>query len=1188
MMRRPNRSLRGTIAPPVPASAPASARGIADAVRRRLYDLSLRARLLLLVVVSVVPLVGMGVLREYWAYKVERERVYENLRTTARGTAVSVERDLQLHVSALEALATSPALQSGDLNEFDRQAEAFLARQPPGAVMGLTDAECLRLRTYGLPRDAGLPSAYRDSRFGGAEVFATGRPVVTSMHVGQATGQAGFSVDVPVLRGGTVRYDLFLRLLPEDMADLIARQHLPPRTIMTIVDGNGIVVARVPNSERFVGTHIVAELWASIREHPEGVSTAPTLEGAAAVAAYAPVTPFNWTAIVGAPEAVLLAPAQDSMARVAAAGLALLAAGLLLASFVARRITRPIERLRRLAADVDLADRQVVQKTGLPETDTVAEALMAAAVERRAAAHALAESEQRFRALFERSPSGAILLDPETSQIIDCNEAAANSVGCTVEEFRRCKLTEFRLGTSLERILEVCRLVATGETLRYETRVKGRTGPRDMLIAMAPLVVSGRTLVLLNQIDVTDLRKAEAGLRINEERLELAREGANLGIWDWNIAEDTVSWSDHNWHLHGLEPRADQPTARDWQNAVRRADLARVKDELRAAVRNPGATFMTEYSVVVRDGSLRRLLGRGQTIRGANGLTVRMVGITMDVTARYEAESARDRLIHMLEAERSRLADIIEALPVGVGIVDRSGWVTLGNPIMRGLTGPGIPSMDNGTADRWIGHDSSGRRVPPEDFPIERALRGETVLPGDEFLHRTADGTETWITVGGLPLRTENGQVQEVLAILQDIDAAKRLKDLQRQTNFRLEQRVLEEMAAREAAQQRAAHAERIQALGQIAGGIAHDFNNVLQAVSGGAALIERRPADTERVLRHARMVADAARRGAAITSRLLAFARRGDLRAENLDAGTLLHEMAEVLTHTLGGSVICKVDVVPDLPRLFGDRGQLETVLVNLATNARDAMPSGGTLTMTAEAESVTPGVPHPGGLPPGGYVRIVVTDTGSGMEGAVLARVTEPFFTTKEAGRGTGLGLAMAKGFVEQSGGGLAIESAIGRGTSVILWLPQAAGTLEPAAVEAGGRHDDPDGRHVMLVDDDAIVGDVLAASLEDAGYCVLRADSGPAASARLDAGDRVDIIVSDLTMPGMDGLSLIRWAQTRRPGLPAILLTGYAGDGASLAVGATLSGPFSLLRKPVAGPQLADTISTMLASGTVAAGV
>jgi signal transduction histidine kinase/CheY-like chemotaxis protein len=483
----------------------------------------------------------------------------------------------------------------------------------------------------------------------------------------------------------------------------------------------------------------------------------------------------------------------------------------------------------------------------------------------------------------------------------------------------------------------------------------------------------------------------------------------------------------------------------------------------------------------------------------------------------------------------------------------------------------------------WIAFDLEGNRLLPDDFPIRRALRlGQTTLPGVEFLFCDADGTETWFRVGSIPLRWEDGQVQEALAIFQDIDAEKRLRDMQQQVNARLEHRVGEEMAAREAAQRRAAHAERMHALGQIAGGIAHDFNNVLQAVSGGATLIERRPEDTQRVLRNARMVLDAAKRGATITSRLLAFARRGDLRAESVDAAALLTDMAEVLTHTLGGSVICAVDVLPGLPPLFADRGQLETVLVNLAANARDAMLSGGTLTLAADAEMVSAGLPHPAGLAPGRYVRIVVEDTGSGMDQAVLARVTEPFFTTKAPGKGTGLGLAMAKGFVEQSGGSLSIDSTVGQGTRITLWLPGVRpGAGLPAgniAARAGGMSDKPS---VLLVDDDAIVREVLMLSLEDAGFAVWPADSGAAAILCLTSGERVDILVTDLTMPVMDGLALIRYAQGLRPNLPAVLLTGYAGDGAALAVGGAISGTFSLLRKPVSGAQLVDRISALLVS-------
>jgi PAS domain-containing protein len=167
----------------------------------------------------------------------------------------------------------------------------------------------------------------------------------------------------------------------------------------------------------------------------------------------------------------------------------------------------------------------------------------------------------------------------------------------------------------------------TGQTLRYEARVKGRQGPRDLLVSAGPLVVSGRTLVLLNQIDVTDLRKAEAELRINEERLELARQGANLGIWDWDVVAETLTWSDHNWFLHGLQPRPDGPAKDEWRRTLDPADRLRVVDDLYSAVNTPGVQYATEYNVILPEGSFRRLLSRGQIIRAPGGHAVRVVGI---------------------------------------------------------------------------------------------------------------------------------------------------------------------------------------------------------------------------------------------------------------------------------------------------------------------------------------------------------------------------------------------------------------------------------------------------------------------------------------------------------------------------------------------------------------------------------
>ncbi|HYZ22615.1 MAG TPA: PAS domain S-box protein [Rhodopila sp.] len=1146
--------------------------------RRWRHRLTLRARLILLALACILPLVVLGSIREYLDYRAEQQRTYDDLLATAATVAASVERELQLDIRALETLAISKPLQNGDFEAFMPEAQAFLARLPPGTNLSAITPDQTIHHIFGLP--PGLAAERLRTALTLPEVFRTGQPAVTNLRIGQVSGIPGFIIHVPVFRGGQVIYDLALWMPAAIMQDLVLRQYVPPQTVLTIADAAGKVVARLTKIERFIGQPINADMWQAATTHASGIAWAPTMEGIDAVGAFTHVQPFGWAVFVGAPADIVFADLRTGVYRLVEGVLVVVAAAVLFGSFVARGITHPIQRLRHLAGHDDQLSRSQSLATGLAETDEVAQALAHAAEERRHTAEALAESEQRFRVLFERSDGGTFLVDPETLVVVDCNESAAAFLGYARDEFRGRPITDFALSSTPEQIREMARAVLAGKSWRYETLVRGRAGPRHLLNAICPVQVGGRTLILVNQIDVSDLRRAEADLRANEERLELARQGASLGIWDWNLRDNTLTWSEHEWFLHGLEPRPEGTSPELWRHTILPSDLPRVQAELIAALKSDEHPYATEYSIRLPDGTRRRLLARGRAVRGEDGRVVRMVGINMDVTARFEAEMARDRLITMLETERARLAGIIEALPIGVGIVDADGRIILGNTRMQELIGPVIPSMADSPHVECIA-EQDGMRLAPADFPIRKALaQGEPILPGREFLFRYPQGRETWMRVSAMPLRQENGKVQEALGIIQDIDAEKRLLEIQQQIAARLEQRVREEVAAREAAQQRAAQAERMHALGQIAGGIAHDFNNVLQAISGSAALIERRPNDAERVLRNIRMTLDAARRGAAITSRLLAFARRGDLRAESIDTAALLNDMAEVLTHTLGGSVVCKVWTGPDLPPLFADRGQLETVLVNLATNARDAMAAGGTLTLAAEAETVSAGLPHPAGLAAGSYVRITVGDTGTGMDQKTLARVTEPFFTTKEPGKGTGLGLAMAKGFVEQSGGSLSIDSAPGQGTRVILWLP-TAGTAARAAAQDTAPALPSDRPCVLLVDDDAIVRDVLRLSLEDAGYAVRAVEGSAAALASLAAGDRVDIIVSDLSMPDMDGVALIRAAQERRPGLPAVLLTGYAGDGAALAVGGAISGTFSLLTKPVSGGQLVDRISALLAA-------
>jgi signal transduction histidine kinase len=400
-----------------------------------------------------------------------------------------------------------------------------------------------------------------------------------------------------------------------------------------------------------------------------------------------------------------------------------------------------------------------------------------------------------------------------------------------------------------------------------------------------------------------------------------------------------------------------------------------------------------------------------------------------------------------------------------------------------------------------------------------------------------------------------------------------------------LEARVAERTAALETAEQdrrRIAAAlvqsQRLEALGKLAAGIAHDFNNVLQAVSGGISLIEKRATDVERVRQLARMIGDAAGRGAAITGRLLAFARQGELQAVPVQTTLLLESLREMLVPTLGVAIAVNVELPSDIPSLLADRTQLETVLVNLASNAHDAMSGGGSLTISAQPETI--GEPHQiATLQPGAYVRLEIRDNGSGMDPATLARASEPFFTTKPVGQGTGLGLAMARGFAEQSGGGFAIESLLGVGTTVTMWFPQAGddgtNSLEPDSPIPHGSV----AFRVMVVDDDPLVLEVLAGQLQEQGYRVVQAPDGLTALAWLERNGQPDLLVTDFAMPGMNGLTLIREARRRYNELPALLLTGYADANVQSAIESKQDHNILFLRKPVRNSELAKQAATLL---------
>jgi signal transduction histidine kinase len=371
---------------------------------------------------------------------------------------------------------------------------------------------------------------------------------------------------------------------------------------------------------------------------------------------------------------------------------------------------------------------------------------------------------------------------------------------------------------------------------------------------------------------------------------------------------------------------------------------------------------------------------------------------------------------------------------------------------------------------------------------------------------------------------------------------AERTAELAR-TNAELEQRVEERTREREAALAQVHAMQKLESLGQLTGGVAHDFNNLLMAVLGNLELLRKLLPDDPKMRRLIDGATQGAERGATLTKRLLAFARRQELKPEVIDVERLVDNLIEMLRRSLGPGIEIATEFHPDLSAIRVDPSQLELALLNLALNSRDAMPLGGRLLISAQDEEIVGG--EVTGLAAGDYVCIAVRDTGCGMNEETLRRACEPFFTTKGRGRGTGLGLSMIDGLAAQSGGGMRITSRPGVGTTVELWLPAAAPEAVSdrprpslAAVPRGVRS-----CRVLVVDDDPIVGSGTAAMLEDLGHSALEAASAALALDLLHAEPDIDLVLTDYAMPGMTGTELASRIRRMRPDLPIVIATGYA---------------------------------------------
>ncbi|MDX3908281.1 MAG: ATP-binding protein [Sphingobium sp.] len=427
-------------------------------------------------------------------------------------------------------------------------------------------------------------------------------------------------------------------------------------------------------------------------------------------------------------------------------------------------------------------------------------------------------------------------------------------------------------------------------------------------------------------------------------------------------------------------------------------------------------------------------------------------------------------------------------------------------------------------------------------------LYGKVALTGESI--RFEDQADAlggyWYDV--YALRVGDPSARQVAVLFNDITGRRKMEAALRESEERLrglnetlEERVAERSRELEAAQEALRQSQKLEAMGQLTGGVAHDFNNLLTPIVGSLDLLQRRGLGTERERRLIDGAVQSADRAKMLVQRLLAFARRQPLQVKAIDLGGLMKDMVDLVSSTSGPRVKVELTLADDLPPARADANQIEMALLNLAVNARDAMPEGGTLSIGATVESVAS--QNMMGLPNGHYIRLFVADTGVGMDEETMAKAVEPFFTTKGVGQGTGLGLSMVHGLAAQLGGGLSIESAVGRGTTINLWLPISQAPLEKAEpvpeIEFSGSHRGT----ALVVDDEDLVRASTAHMLSELGYQVLEASCAEDALKVLHAPSGVDLLVTDHLMPGLSGTDLAKQAKHLKPDMRILVISGYA---------------------------------------------
>ncbi len=705
--------------------------------------------------------------------------------------------------------------------------------------------------------------------------------------------------------------------------------------------------------------------------------------------------------------------------------------------------------------------------------------------------------DERFRALLEHSHDVTLVID-RRGLIMYASPALERQFGWATSELQGRVVFDLvhrdDAAALLADFASRASLPGVGELTRY--RFRSREGEWRTLEVIGTNLLDHPAVrgLVINARDVTDREAAEERLRRSEQRLETAQRIAKVGDWAWDVERNEITWSKELFRIYGMEPRPGPLRFADFRDRVHPEDFDAIRRSVERSLQS-GEPFDFDCRLRRPDGAAVQVHGRADVVRGDDGRIVGMVGTTQDVTEQHRAAEA-------LRASEARMRLFLRQIPATLWMTDAELRLVGGEGFgLHGLALVEEPLAEASLAS--ITADDGGGVVVEAH---RAALRGEPVSYETTWKGRSLQAHVE-------PLRDDGGQIVGVIGVALDVS----------------ERRLLEDQLLQ---------SRKIEAVGRLAGGIAHDFNNILAVVLGNARLLLEAGIDDAESAAGVREIAAAAERAAMLTRQLLAFSRRQVFQLRTVELGAVVGRMVTMLRRFLGEDVevILDADAAGAWARV--DPAQLEQVVLNLVVNAREAMPEGGTLRI----ETAVASDPD--------FVALAVSDDGRGMSHDVLERLFEPFFTTKDVS-GAGLGLATAHGIVEQSGGRIEVESEIGRGSTFRVLLPRALDRAPlPGEADADGAEAAPAPRParpaaILVVEDEDAVRTLVRRILVRAGYRVLEARGGLEAIGILERNEPLDLVLTDVVMPGMGGRELAGHVARLRPGLRILFTSGYNED-------------------------------------------